>query len=459
MILLLKTQALCMLLMTHMGLLYEPTLQEPTISLTNTTTEVVQDTSLKARGRSRHVYNDNNTSTEISYEGSIIFTEDEKDIKSISPGGYFKFSKTTFGNRRAIHIESGSNGELKRTYYVGKNEEPYEPEGRKWLADMLPELIASTGIGAEDRVKRIYAKKGASGVLEAIEDMESDYVKGIYFKYLLAQKGLKDNELKTIITHVGEEVSSDYEKSKLLQQVSGTYLQNSSTATAYITAISDMSSDYEKAKVLSHILNQGKLTDENFSRVLSAVNDISSDYEKAKILSHILNQNKLTDTNYTKVLEAVNDISSDFEKAKVLSELLNKQTLPAPQFKQALQVVDDISSDYEKAKVLGKLLTNTKMLNDNLTDLLAVINEMSSDYEKAKVLSFLFSKTTLKDNQYVPAFSVISDMSSDYEKSKLMQQIGKSIPKDKTAVMDAYKKAAKSISSDYEYRKVMSSIE
>jgi hypothetical protein len=426
MLLLLKTQAIGMLLMTHMGLIYEPSLEEPTIiPLTNKVTEVVQDTSLKARGRSNHVYNDNNTSTEISYEGTITFTDDEKDIKSISPGGYFKVSKTTFGNRRAIHIESGSNGELKRTYYVGKNQEPYEPEGREWLADMLPELIASTGIGAEDRVKRIYAKRGTSGVLEAIEDMESDYVKGIYFKYLLAQNNLKDNDLKTIITRLGEEVNSDYEKSKLLQQVSGTYLQNSGTATAYIAAISEMSSDYEKAKVLSHILNQGKLTDDNFSKVLDAVNDISSDYEKAKILS----------------------------------QLLNKQNLPAAHFKQALQVVDDISSDYEKAKVLSRLLANTKVMNDNFNDLFQVIGEMSSDYEKAKVLSDLFSKSSMKEAQYIVAFEVISDMSSDYEKSKLMQQISRSMPKDKGVVMDAYKKAAKSISSDYEYRKVMASIE
>jgi hypothetical protein len=33
------------------------------------------------------------------------------------------------------------------------------------------------------------------------------------------------------------------------------------------------------------------------------------------------------------------------------------------------------------------------------------------------------------------------------------------MPRDKPAVVEAYKKAAKSISSDYEYRKVMTSLE
>jgi hypothetical protein len=90
----------------------------------------------------------------------VAFTDDERDIKSISPGGYFKFSKTTFGNTRSVLIESSSDGTLTRTYHANRQQQPYEPEGRKWLADMLPEIIATSGIGAEERVRRIYAKKG-----------------------------------------------------------------------------------------------------------------------------------------------------------------------------------------------------------------------------------------------------------------------------------------------------------
>src|SRR5687768_16131653 len=99
MLLLLKIQAIGIILMTHIGLLWDTgLLQESTgdSSPAKSISELTQDTTLKARNQSRHVYKDNTSSTEISYEGTITFTEDEKDIKSISPGGYFKFSKTTF---------------------------------------------------------------------------------------------------------------------------------------------------------------------------------------------------------------------------------------------------------------------------------------------------------------------------------------------------------------------------
>jgi hypothetical protein len=184
-----------------------------------------QDSILASR-KSRHIYNTNSSSTELTYEGKITFTDDEKDIRSISPGGYFKFSKTTFGNRRAIHIESRSDGTLKRTYYVGRQEAPYEPEGRKWFADMLPEIIATSGIGAEDRVARIYQKSGTTGVLQEISRIDGDHGKNTYFSYLVAQPGLKENDLRAIVTSVRTTVGSDYEKGKLLQKMNGRYLQN-----------------------------------------------------------------------------------------------------------------------------------------------------------------------------------------------------------------------------------------
>ncbi|MDO1449163.1 hypothetical protein Q0590_22995 [Rhodocytophaga aerolata] len=411
----------------HLGLLFDMHLLQtsPATTPVHTSTEVVQDTSVRKRRTYQYTHTDNNQSTEINYDGEIAFTDDEKDIKSISPGGFFKFSKTTFGNRRAVHIESNSNGELKRTYYVGKTQEPYEPDGRKWLADMLPEVIANTGIGAEERVKRIYAQKGINGVLQAIESISSDYTKSIYFGYLLQQNGLKEKELSTIINEVSDQVNSDFEKSKLLQKVSGNYLQNATLTNTYLDAVKGISSDFEKAKVLSHVLST-----------------------------------KLNESGFTKSLDAVASISSDFEKSKVLTEMLTKQELPDTYFKQTLTVVSGISSDFEKSKVFNKLIsTKPKVLNEHFPLLLETITKISSDFEKSKTLATLLKNAQLSETQYVQWMGAVTHVHSDFEKGKLLQQASRTMPKDKPAVIEAYKKAAKTISSDFEYRKVMDNLD
>lgn len=80
------------------------------------------------RGRHKYSYKSGATfnSFSLDYRGKIALTDDEKDIKSISPGGYFKVSKTTFGTRRIVKIENKGDNQLVRTYYVGRKEEPFE---------------------------------------------------------------------------------------------------------------------------------------------------------------------------------------------------------------------------------------------------------------------------------------------------------------------------------------------
>ena len=381
-----------------------------------------QDSILASR-KSRYIHSNNSSSTELSYEGKITFTDDEKDIKSISPGGYFRFSKSTFGNRRAVHIESRSDGTLKRTYYVGKQEVAYEPEGRKWLADMLPEIIANSGIGSEDRVARLFQKAGTKGVLKEISKIDGDYTKTIYFSHLLAQNGLSENDLQAIVSQVRTEVSSDYEKGKLLRKVSAPYLRNEKIAKDYLTTVASISSDYEKAKVLRHVLT------------------VSS----------------LSEGTHAHALQTAAGISSDYEKAKLLTAWLSRPDLSNQTFQQGLAVADKLSSDHERARVLTTAVSrNPKKVGNNYEPYMAAVTHISSDYEKSKVLFHLLANAQKSEKILLPYIRTAETISSDYEKAKVLLKVGQLMPKDNPLLTEAYKRATKGINSEYERNKVAS---
>ena len=76
---------------------------------------------------------------------------------------------------------------LKREYYEGRTKIPFEPAGRQWMAEILPELVRTTTIGAEGRVDRFFKKGGATAVVAEIESMESNYVKSHYANLLMKQ--------------------------------------------------------------------------------------------------------------------------------------------------------------------------------------------------------------------------------------------------------------------------------
>ena len=121
---------------------------------------------------------------EITYKGKIVVSENDKDITGISPNGYIKISKASFGNERIINIESDADGKLSRKYFEGKNEQDYEPSGKEWLADILIDVIRKTGISADQRVKRIYNKKGIEGVLDEIEEVGESGSSGNYVRII-----------------------------------------------------------------------------------------------------------------------------------------------------------------------------------------------------------------------------------------------------------------------------------
>ena len=67
---------------------------------------------VKGNGSQQHSYRTSNglTSTNIEYDGTIVFNETDTDVESISRGGFLKISKRTFGTRRTVLLEGKSNG-------------------------------------------------------------------------------------------------------------------------------------------------------------------------------------------------------------------------------------------------------------------------------------------------------------------------------------------------------------
>src|SRR5690349_6929206 len=56
------------------------------------------------------------TNFNVEIRGKIEVTDDDKDIKSLSDNGYLEITKTVFGSKRAIVVESLGGGKIKKEY-------------------------------------------------------------------------------------------------------------------------------------------------------------------------------------------------------------------------------------------------------------------------------------------------------------------------------------------------------
>ncbi|WP_018478945.1 hypothetical protein [Pontibacter roseus] len=344
----------------------------------------------KAKGQHVYINTDDNKREELYYEGKVALTEDLIDIQSITPNGFVKYMRSVNDETKRLEITSDAKGNLTRTYTENGEKVAYEPAGREWLQQVMPDLMAHTGIGIAELVNSTYQKSGAKGVLAEAEKVDSEHGKTRFVHHLLQQQNLKPAEAQASLQFVDKHVTSDYERRKALGNVPATHLDDKEVAKSYLQVSNRINSDYERRKALMHLLETPNLNKENMALALEQTGKISSDYEKGKVLQQLAKQPDFIQNNFKPAFSIIDKFSSDYEKSKSIHSILKAHKLSEAQYKELLPVVSHIGSDYEKSKVLrniaGAVPAHANALRE---DVVKAANTIGSDYEKKKVMSAL----------------------------------------------------------------------
>jgi hypothetical protein len=376
---------------------------------------------------SRAYFDKSNFGTlQIDHFGEITFTDDEQNIKSITPGGYFKLRHTSPSGYRAVHLDASLTGALRRSYAVDNRQRPYDTEGSAWLRLMVPRVIRA-GVGAGPRIDRIHRTAGIAGVLQAIDRLEDDRARSLYFGYLLEKRALNDNDLVATLNHLARSLADDHGKAALLGSLRATYARNEGIGRAYTAAAASIASDYQKGQLIRVIARHAPLNPSQTGQLLTVAGTIASDFEKSQALRELIAAPLAEGANFGRFVRVASTIRSDFEKCRLATQLIkDTEVLSETQYAAVLHLIGGIASDFEKGKALTSLLDRHKPAGKHYGPLLATIGTMSSDFEKAKQLTG------------------IGDWVADQHDASLAGE---------------YAKVAKTIGSDFEYRQVMKKME
>jgi hypothetical protein len=429
----------------------------------------------------------------VEYRGTVEVTDDDRDIKSLSDDGYVEISKTVFGSKRGIIIESLGGGKLKKEYYEGRSKIDWEPKGREWLNEILPSIVRSTGLGAEGRINRYYAKGGVPAVMSEISRLEGDYVRTQYGK-LLFKKEIPNAELPSVITGLSDEIDSDYYLSTLYKDNIEKLLSTNEAADAFFKGSAKISSDYYKSVVLKEALNKYSTSPAQAKVILQSAKDISSAYYLHTVLVALLDQRVVKEEALNEMVLVSKDTSSDYYRSVVLNRVLKLKGVSKVTLKNIADALSDIGSDYYKSTVLKSMATHTSMDEATQSTVLGLIdNSMNSDYYASVVLSEFLknqkltdktfselvmvagklnsanyaadvlggtSDVTLSKPQLIEICKASANISSDYYLSTVLTSIAPQIRSLNDAeVKDAYRQAAKRIDSETYFGRAIRAIE
>ena len=356
----------------------------------------------------------------VRADGKLAFTADESDVASVGAGGSATFEETRGGVTHRIEF-ADRNGKLERRYFVNRNEQPFDAAGQAWLRQMLPSLIRETGIGADARVDRLYKEGGAARVLDEIDQIQSDYVRGLYLGLLLDRGTLAPAELNRALQLAGK-AGSDYERRQALSHIVLKQALSPAQQVTFLQQALHFDSDYERAELLIDILPKLANTPEVRQAWLTAGLGVKSDYERRRTLEALLAKTALDDSQLGSILDASASMRSDYEHRELLVAVARRAhdiDALAPAYLRSAQ---SISSDYERREALLALIHAGKLSAGATQAVLDSAAKIGSDYECREVLVAL-AGVMPNDAASVQRYRDVAGRLSAYERGEAEQAL------------------------------------
>ena len=386
----------------------------------------------------------------LKIDGAIEFTDDDRDIKTLSPNGDFRLEEGRLFSSRSYEVKADSAGNLTKTYSVGWNTKPLDDEARAWLGRVLPQAIRDSGIGAGPRVARILRQGGPHAVISEIGLIHSDGSKRVYLELLFSQATLNTSQLKDAARLI-RGISSDGDKAHVIIAVDTKYFTDELRPYIF-EATQTISSDGDKRRVLSDFVSKDGGNGDTLVGVAKVAKHISSDGDKAQVLIEVAEPYRATDELRAAYFQAANSISSDGDHAHVLSKLLAKHGDDGDTLTRLLRSAEKISSDGDKARVLEEAAPQYRDEEPVRKAFFDAANSISSDGDHQQVLVTLVHRPGIGTATLGGIANSAQRISSDGDKARVLVELA---GRDIEPVRDAFFAAADSIHSDGDHGRVL----
>ena len=197
---------------------------------------------------------------------------------------------------------------------------------------------------------------------------------------------------------------------------------------------------------------------ETLIEVTNAAKRMTSDSEKGQLLALIARRYQRSDALRDAYLEAVFTMTSDMERSNALLALLDRDSLPLSAVAQVLKSTAKMTSDMNKGMVLKRISPAAFADSAVQRAYLDAIVAMTSDMERGAVLSTLVKQRALTQPVQLALLNASTAMTSSVEKSNFLILFLERQGLADEKVRRAFFKAAETLTSDTEYRRIMTAV-
>ena len=186
---------------------------------------------------------------------------------------------------------------------------------------------------------------------------------------------------------------------------------------------------------------------------------MTSDYDKAELLLTVANHYIRDDELRTAYLNAAGTITSSYDQGRVLLPLLLKDDPPSYAIEQIVKIAGKMSSDFDKASLLVTTINKHESVTPTIRDaMIAAAGTIGSDFDRARTVLAILGRGGLDNTQLIDLIGVIKPISSSNDKARSLVALASESALADKQVREAFFAAAETITSSYDYRRVIASV-
>lgn len=324
-------------------------------------------------------------------EGHVRFAATEDSVAELEGRAVIEelvVASAREGGERRVEVENTDEG-IAHRYTVDGLDQPFEPDGRRFLGDAMPTLLRETAYDAENRIARIIDAGGQDALLDEAARIESEWARGRYLAKLATLEQLDSarhdrvlsliapmrsdyvrrtalvalvehqklaSEQQAKVLELVAQMDSDFEQRKVLVQLAPTLdVDDASVVAAWSAALATVDADYEARVAVITLAERSDLSAEIVAAEIEATNGMGSDYEARMALTALAPHIARTPALASTYAESARQIDSDYELRKALTLLVDTAALDVAGFKAVIAAAESIGSPYECSRVVKAL--------------------------------------------------------------------------------------------------------
>ncbi len=394
----------------------------------------------------------------VTLEGNIQFSENEREIVSISPDGYFLLTERRWFTTRKLEVRPGNDGKPIFNYRVRSSSFPFDKAAQAWLRETLPEVLDETGINTTIRINNYLAAGKTRSVFREIAHLGSSSRKRDFYLRLANLEGMDPEFRQQIISDAGDEIHSSSELRYALTELAKILPGDTETTSRLIRAAENISSSSEKRYTISQLAEHRDHTANTLTDLFDLTESISSSSEKGYALRQMASLVSTYPAAAKAYLECAATISSSSEFATTLITLASNAELDDEGWAHLAETAAYISSNSEKGRVLRHVAAQGSEVMEASRALLISAASIESSSEKASVLRAFLASRDLEAATYHPLFSAIKSISSSSEKGSVLRMVANRKTLSNFTEVDLFLDATETITSSSEMESVLNAL-